>query len=121
MQKQDSSQPDNQGTQRTFTAAPMSAALQQLWIRFLPEMRRRVAMIESAACSLGTSSPEQREAAHQAAHKLAGSLGTFGAMRGTEIARRLEEYFAHEPVAEEASEILLLADELRGLVGAEES
>ena len=121
MQKQNSTPPSMQAAQRAPAQAPMSAALQQLWIRFLPEMRRRVATIETAACSQGSSSTEEREAAHQAAHKLAGSLGTFGAMRGTEIARRLEEYFAHEPVAAEASEMLLLSEELRGIVGVEES
>ena len=116
MEKQNSTPPSMQPAQ-----APISAALQQLWIRFLPEMRRRVATIEVAASSPLTCSAEEREAAHQTAHKLAGSLGTFGEKRGTEIARLLEEHFAHEPVAETASEIQLLAKELRGIVGVEES
>ena len=76
----------------------MAAALARLWTRFLPEIENRVGLLETAAAALsvGTLTAEQREAAHDAAHKLAGTLGTFGLHRGTDLARQVELYFAGE-------------------------
>lgn len=70
----------------------MAAALARLWTRFLPEIESRVAILEAAAASLvaGSLTAEQRQAAHDAAHKLAGTLGTFGLPRGTDLARKTE-------------------------------
>ena len=80
-------------------AAPqknLTEALDRLWARFLPEIRERVAVLESAASSAaqGALTDAEREAAHAAAHKLAGVLGTFGLTRGTELARELEIAFS---------------------------
>jgi HPt (histidine-containing phosphotransfer) domain-containing protein len=75
--------------------ANLNQALDQLWVRFLPEIEERVNVLAAAAASLGQGklgTPE-REAAHAAAHKLAGVLGTFGLVRGTELARELEVAF----------------------------
>ena len=44
-----------------------------------------------------SSRTAQREAAHAAAHKLAGTLGTFNLARGTELAREFELLFSAEP------------------------
>ncbi|HVU47708.1 MAG TPA: Hpt domain-containing protein, partial [Terracidiphilus sp.] len=69
----------------------LTAALDRLWVRFLPEIRERVTIVESAIQTLssGALSAEQKEAAASAAHKLAGVLGTFSLHRGTELAREL--------------------------------
>ncbi len=85
--------------------AALAQALDGLWQRFLPQIRERVTILESAAAALGacTLTEEQREAALAAAHKLAGTLGTFGLMQGTVLARELELAFAREPL--HASEI----------------
>ncbi len=74
------------------TPPAMAEALARLWTKFLPEIEQRVALLEAAAQTLATGAltQQQREAAHAAAHKLAGSLGTFGLHRGTEIARQAE-------------------------------
>jgi len=67
------------------------------------------------ASSAGALSEPQREAAHAAAHKLAGSLGTFGLHRGTELARQAECVFAGENAAS-ASELSGWVTELRQLI-----
>lgn len=78
--------------------ANLASALDRLWIQFLPEMRERVSLIEvaAAACAAGWLTSEQCQAAHDAAHKLAGVLGTFGLAEGTALARELETICAGE-------------------------
>jgi HPt (histidine-containing phosphotransfer) domain-containing protein len=101
-------------------AGLLARTLDGLWQRFLSETLERVTVLESAATAItaGRFSPEQREAAQAAAHKLAGVLGTFGLARGTEIARELELALAHESSfdAEIAVKFSAAAAELRQLV-----
>lgn len=98
-------------------ANDIAAALDRLWERFLPEIRTRVAILEAAAQALenGELVTAQREEASSAAHKLAGTLGTFGLARGTAVARELEQQFASGagPSAESAARS---ATELRELI-----
>jgi len=77
----------------------LSQALDRLWVRFLPEIEARIAVLDSAASALAQNAltASEREEAHAAAHKLAGVLGTFGLTRGTELARELEIAFSLEP------------------------
>jgi HPt (histidine-containing phosphotransfer) domain-containing protein len=97
----------------------MLEALARLWTKFLPEIENRMAIVESATASLrsGSLSAEEREAAHQAAHKLAGVLGTFGLHRGTELARQAELGFAEEDAAS-AADLSSWIVELRLLIEA---
>ena len=99
------------------TAAAISAALERLWVRFLPEIRARVEILEATAVALasGTLSAAQRESATSTAHKLAGSLGTFGLAHGTVVARELEQLYAggDGPRPEVAAQ---MARELREMV-----
>lgn len=94
----------------------LTAALDRLWARFLPEIRERAAVIESAIQSLkaGSLDEEQRQVAASAAHKLAGVLGTFNLHQGTELARRLEVQFTGTP--ESAAELESLSSELRRII-----
>ena len=98
----------------------LARTLDGLWQRFLSETLDRVAVLESVTTAItdGRFSPEQREAAQAAAHKLAGVLGTFGLARGTEIARELELALAHKSSfdAEIAAEFSAATAELRQLV-----
>jgi HPt (histidine-containing phosphotransfer) domain-containing protein len=73
----------------------ISAALERLWVKFLPEIRARVEILEAAASALtaGTLPDTQRQSAAGAAHKLAGTLGTFNLARGTIVARELEHLY----------------------------
>ena len=99
------------------TAPPdLSAALDRLWTRFLPEIRERVSAIDSAIEALAANSlaAGQKEAAASAAHKLAGVLGTFSLHRGTELARELELQFTGAP--DSAAQLEPLAAELRTII-----
>jgi HPt (histidine-containing phosphotransfer) domain-containing protein len=80
------------------TGAAIADALKALWVKFLPQMQERVSAIEEAnrALQTGTLSSGQRSAAAEAAHKLAGVLGTFGLTSGTELAREAEDLYASE-------------------------
>jgi HPt (histidine-containing phosphotransfer) domain-containing protein len=76
-------------------------ALAELWERHLPEIAERVSLLERTCKSLrgGVLSEKERESALQAAHKLAGVLGTFGRARGTELARSVESWLATRATA----------------------
>ncbi len=100
----------------------LTSALDQLWKRFLPEISERVSILESAAqaCATGSVTPEQRAAAHGAAHKLAGTLGTFSLARGTELAREFEQICAKEEdcTSAQASRLAALAAEIRAIIAS---
>ena len=72
--------------------AKRAELLSALWERHHGTNAERVGALESAALALvdGDLSPSLREDAKTAAHKLAGSLGTFGFEEGTRIARTAE-------------------------------
>lgn len=98
----------------------LTAALNQLWKRFLPEINDRVSILESAAqaCAAGGLAPEQREATRAAAHKLAGTLGTFSLARGTELAREFEQICTNEESCSSprAGHLAELAAEIRTII-----
>jgi len=101
-------------------SAALSAAIDLMWKKFLPEIRARVRVLEDAAgaASAGILSEEQREAAQSAAHKLAGTLGTFGLGRGTKLARKLEKIYTGEAIKVSAPQIAELAAEMREMIEA---
>jgi HPt (histidine-containing phosphotransfer) domain-containing protein len=107
-------------TPRDDENAALAHALDQLWLRFLPEIRQRVAVLASAAASVRaqTLTREEREGAHAMAHKLAGVLGTFSLTRGTELARELEETFSREGGldADSAARITAIVAEIQTMV-----
>jgi HPt (histidine-containing phosphotransfer) domain-containing protein len=98
----------------------LSQAIERLWDRFLPEIKERIAVLETAAEALAaqTLTPSCREAAQAAAHKLAGVLGTFGLTRGTVLARELEINFSREsgPDPGFGKRLAAIAAELRAMV-----
>jgi len=91
-----------------------------MWAQYLPQIEERVALLEAAAQALAADrlSKEQHEAAKDAAHKLAGVLGTFGLTRGTDLARELEIMYSREdgPGLALAARLTSVAAELRALV-----
>lgn len=95
-------------------------ALNLLWVRFLPEIRNRAGILgAAAAASASARLPDaQREAAHAAAHKLAGTLGTFNLARGSELARELEIAFSTPagPDPALATHLAAVAAELRAII-----
>jgi HPt (histidine-containing phosphotransfer) domain-containing protein len=104
----------------TRADATLSRAMDGLWVRFLPEIKERVAVLEEAAQAAGQGklTAKQREAAQSAAHKLAGVLGTFGLTQGTVLARELELTFASEssPGRDVGAKLAETATELRAMI-----
>src|SRR5689334_16013189 len=70
----------------------LNAAIADLWARQRPEMLRRVDIVEDAVASLLEAElrPEQQAEAESAAHKIAGSAGSFGFDQASEHAREIE-------------------------------
>jgi len=96
--------------------ATTGAALAGLWEQFRGPLSEQVSVIEDAATAMlsGGLDPERRERALREAHKLVGSLGTFGMPRGSDIAREAETWFRSCPSADPA-EMLRLADTVMAL------
>ena len=67
--------------------------LHTLWLKYLPTIRARLDSIQAAvkASERGVLSRRMRENATHDAHKLAGSLGTFGVLNGSALATELEK------------------------------
>ena len=68
------------------------AAVAALWIRFEKTMFTRLAVLEGASRAVleGSLDTRGQSAAEEAAHKLSGSLGTFGLSEGSKIAAEME-------------------------------
>ncbi len=98
----------------------LTEALDRMWTQFLPQMKERVGLLESAAADFAANrlSTEQHEAASAAAHKLAGVLGTFGLTRGTVLARELEIMYSRDGGPDPAlgERLTSIAAELRAIV-----
>jgi HPt (histidine-containing phosphotransfer) domain-containing protein len=113
-------QPGQDTTTHRDATADLAAAIDLLWVRFLPEIRNRVDLLEAAAAACGANqlSTAQREAAQAAAHKLAGTLGTFNLTRGTVLAREFELLCDHEetPACRNAERLASIAKEIRAIV-----
>ena len=102
--------------------ASMTEALSGLWRKFLPDIELRVGLVEAAAKALESNSlsREQREEAHDAAHKLAGILGTFSLPHGTDLARNAECLLAEEISPASATELNAWVRELRLMVNGKQ-
>lgn len=85
------------------------AAIAQLWVRFRPQALERVAVLEEALTALehGQLDAALGQRAEQNAHKLAGSVGTFGFTRASEIARQIE-HILEEGQAAAAQHLIML-------------
>jgi HPt (histidine-containing phosphotransfer) domain-containing protein len=98
----------------------LSAALDRMWAQFLPQMHERVDVLEAAAQAFAARqlSIDRQQQAQAAAHKLAGTLGTFGLTRGTVLARELEILYSqqNEPEPDLAERLSSTAVELRHLI-----
>ena len=98
----------------------MKEAIDRMWVRFLPEIEQRVAILETAAeaFAANTLAFQQHQDANSAAHKLAGVLGTFNLTKGTVLARELEIMYSREGGPDPAlgERLTTIAAELRTLV-----
>ncbi len=110
--------PEREPASEPQAASPrVAATVARLWQRFRPVSLERVQVIEDAVLALqrGVLDPELRQRAGHDAHKLAGSLGTFGFPEGTRLARELERVFrADRPLnPSDATRLYELATALR--------
>jgi HPt (histidine-containing phosphotransfer) domain-containing protein len=100
--------------------ARMVEALNRLWKQHLPTMEERVAVLENAACILRARefTDDERAAANNAAHKLAGVLGTFGLTQGTVLAREAEILCADHAGAHpgDAEQLAGIAAQLKAII-----
>lgn len=98
----------------------INQTLDRMWTKFLPDIRDRAAVLASAAKAAANKALSQaiRADAHSAAHKLAGTLGTFGLARGTDLARELELLYAGNEGLEgaKAKRLATLADEIKAVI-----
>jgi len=99
----------------------LAGALDRLWKQFLPEIEQRVARLEAANAALakGKISDDQRAEANSAAHKLAGTLGTFGLTKGTILAREAELlYSGGETDPEALTQLEAITEQLKTLIAS---
>jgi diguanylate cyclase (GGDEF)-like protein len=77
------------------TEAVLAAGVTSLWQQFRETVERRVAILEQAVNLLlqDQLNDELWQQAEQTAHKLAGSLGMFGADEGSRLAQEIEPLF----------------------------
>ncbi len=115
-----SAQPDRTLASSAAATPGLGTALDLLWARFLPEIRTRVDLLQAAAsaCAANQLSAAERDATHAAAHKLAGTLGTFSLTRGTDLAREFELAISNpdSPDPALAERLAVIAAELRTIV-----
>ncbi|MBW4582261.1 MAG: response regulator [Tildeniella nuda ZEHNDER 1965/U140] len=76
--------------------------------RFRATFAERVAVIEQASTALSASHLQLslKQEARQAAHKLAGALGSFGYPQGSVLGRAIEQLLTHETLGQEQIEPL---------------
>ncbi|MDX2240141.1 MAG: response regulator [Leptolyngbyaceae cyanobacterium bins.302] len=97
---------ENSASQATHPPKPEPAQQRTLantskiWEKYRDTFIQQAEILESAAQALLNQmlSPDQQQQAKQAAHKLAGSLGIFGVMAGSQLAQELEELLQSEMV-----------------------
>jgi diguanylate cyclase (GGDEF)-like protein len=90
-------------------ASALAGALAGAWERFRETVLGRVQVLEEAVVALleGRLDEETRRRAEREAHKLAGSVGTFGFAEGSRIARYLEQALAGHAPLEQADALRL--------------
>jgi DNA-binding response OmpR family regulator/HPt (histidine-containing phosphotransfer) domain-containing protein len=68
------------------------AFLQDTWLTTKPQLQERLTQLQEIVerLAIGASSYPEQQQAHQAAHKLVGTLGVFTMMSAMEIARQIE-------------------------------
>lgn len=95
-------------------------SIAKIWEKTKGTFISHVTVLEEAATTLAHAqlTPELQEQAKQAAHKLSGSLGIFGAIEGSQLAKQLEQRFQPQVPLDptHAAEITELVQQLRRTV-----
>ncbi|OLP19749.1 hypothetical protein BST81_04235 [Leptolyngbya sp. 'hensonii'] len=101
----------------------VNLVISEIWERTKGVSFERVRLLEQAAQSLksGALEPTQRQKAIQAAHKLIGSLGTFGFEAGSVLAQQIEAILQSEAEPESiVDQVESLVQALRQALGTSE-
>lgn len=90
----------------------VEAATSKVWSKFQGKMLAQIAILGEAAAALtaGNLTPELQQKAKQEAHKLAGSLGIFGFMEGSKLAKELEELLYLDCLKLNAEQVRKISD-----------
>ena len=89
----ESSLANQKASEKSNQIDSLQSAVNGIWEKFKDKIIARLAVLEKASIALlaGELSDELRIEAVREAHKLAGSLGTFGFAEGSALARKIEE------------------------------
>jgi DNA-binding response OmpR family regulator len=92
----------NNKNKRNEYQRKVKASTYKIWEKFQSKFVEQFAVLEQVAVALtaGKLTSELQQQAKQEAHKLAGSLGIFGLMKGSQLARELEELLERQIVLE---------------------
>ncbi len=84
----------------SFIKPEFHQAITQIWERYKDKICDRITVLEqvSTAIHQGELNQTLRQQGQQEAHKLAGSLGTFGLSKGSVLAREIEHLFQRSAV-----------------------
>jgi HPt (histidine-containing phosphotransfer) domain-containing protein len=103
-------------------AKEIDELLQALWVKNLPILAERLKLIRTAREKLdsGLVDDQSRKEGEEAAHKLAGILGTFGLPQGSVLASKIEVLLAGEgsTCAKRASELSAWVQELEAVIAS---
>lgn len=92
----------------------------KVWEKFHDTLVAQLYVLQQAsqALSAGNLTPDLKQQAQQEAHKLAGSLGIFGLLEGSRIARELEDWFFPQTILDEeqAGQIATRVEQLRQML-----
>ena len=88
-----SSQPDSHPLNLSQADTKVRAAVAQIWIKFKESLPEKLIIFEQTGTSLASGSldSELRQNAQREAHRLIGSLGSFGFLEGSEVAREIDQ------------------------------
>jgi HPt (histidine-containing phosphotransfer) domain-containing protein len=103
-------------------AREMDELLQRLWVKNYPILAERLKVIRAATDKLNAGYLDKRtqKDGEEAAHKLAGILGTFGLPQGSVLASRIEVLLARdsETCLQRKSELSSWVQELESVVAS---
>lgn len=108
--------PDSEAS--ALLKSQLDQSVNKIWERFRANFGDRIAVIERACAvaQAGQLDPQLRQEARQEAHKLAGSLGTFGRAEGSAIARQIEAILQGDAGGDRISALPELTRNLRRTV-----
>lgn len=108
---------------RTQAEANTLAAIALVWQTFEQSLGERLAVLDQAIVQLTTQSlnPDLQQQARAEAHRLIGSLGSFGVMPGSAIARQIEQLLQTELQPADAQLFSQLVTDLKQAIAEKSS